>query len=581
MSLLTYLLKSAAPLPPASAPAPPVDIPGGMPTSIRPGLTLRDHQTKAVRRLVENDGKLIMAHGMGSGKTVSSIVGSEVLRATTGAKRVLVVTPSGLRKNYADAVTQFTTSRAYISKGPNDIDPAAVYNVISYDALRRDPVGVMQRSGADTLIVDEFHTLRNEQSETYGAAMQARRLAKNFIGLTASPINNHPEELASLLSLSENNPRLTRNDFKRKFVETVGQSPTFTGSERPLFGLKNPAGFAKAVFPKVDYMSTEDIPGNSMPRKDTKYVDVPMSSDQWRLYQLALDRLGPVSNYITRRDKNVTVGQAEQIFTQIGQARQLSNSVAMGRSDVTPEQSAERTPKLKRVLDDTAVHMKEHPDAQVVLYTNLIHGGVDSLTAGLRARGIDHALFIGKGTEVGPNKVTETSRQQGVDDFKAGKKKVIVISGAGAEGLDLKNATAFYSLDGHFNPERILQAEARARRLGGQAARAPADRVVDVRRYRSTAPWGDQPSAIGRFFGRKPERTVDAWVYDTAARKFETNSQFTTALRHANKYIRKETVTGTDGAPRVRYIYPSEATPAPGLLGRLMGAPPPPKLEAA
>ena len=67
-------------------------------------------------------------------------------------------------------------------------------------------------------------------------------------------------------------------------------------------------------------------------------------------------------------------------------------------------------------------------------------------------------------------------------------KRVIVISGAGAEGLDLKNATAFYALDGHFNPERILQAEVGARRLGGQSARPVEQRKVDVRRYQSTVP---------------------------------------------------------------------------------------------
>ena len=97
-------------------------------------------------------------------------------------------------------------------------------------------------------------------------------------------------------------------------------------------------------------------------------------------------------------------------------------------------------------------------------------GGVDVLVAGLRARGIDPAVFVGKGTTVDGNKVTGISRQQGIKDYMGGKKRVIVLSGAGAEGLDLKNSTAFYSLDGHFNPERIIQAEGAGKRLEGLLA---------------------------------------------------------------------------------------------------------------
>ena len=44
----------------------------------------------------------------------------------------------------------------------------------------------------------------------------------------------------------------------------------------------------------------------------------------------------------------------------------------------------------------------------------------------------------------------EKARQQDVDDYNAGKKKVILISSAGGEGLDLPNTTMVASLDGHW-----------------------------------------------------------------------------------------------------------------------------------
>ena len=181
---------------------------------------------------------------------------------------------------------------------------------------------------------------------------------------------------------------------------------------------------------------------------------------------------------------------------------------------------------------------------------------------------IPHALFIGAGTEMGDGrKVTTVSRTEGVQDFKAGKKRVIVLSGAGAEGLDLKNATAFYALDGHFNPERIMQAEARTVRLGGQAHRAPEKRVVDVRRFQSVVPESEKPGFFGKVIGRKAPRTTDEWMYDTAGRKFNTNREFLNVLHKPFKYIRKE----PDGKGGVRYIYAKK--PKKSLFTRIFGGP--------
>ena len=160
-----------------------------------------------------------------------------------------------------------------------------------------------------------------------------------------------------------------------------------------------------------------------MPRKDLKNVDVEMSPDQFKLYQLSLNKLGPLKERITRRDPNITVKDARNLFGQITQARQLANSIHTGRKNVTPKQSAALSPKVKRVLDDTVQHLQEKPDHKVVLYSNLVRGGVDVLSAGLRSRGIDHAVFVGKGTEIGGNKITGVVRQKGVQDYKKGKKK--------------------------------------------------------------------------------------------------------------------------------------------------------------
>ena len=537
------------------------------------------HQKKAIDRLFSNKGKMILAHEMGTGKTVTSIYGFEKLRHTGKAKKAIVVVPSGLRANFAkEGVEKFTNSTFQVvgsssekrldgryvrPGGEKDVD----YTILSYAQFRRDPKGFMERTGADTIIFDEFHKTRNETAGTFKAALEARPYAINVMGLTASMINNSPSEIASLLTITEGKRDMTPKQFKRRYMQTVGFSKGFSGGKKPIRDLKNVDELKARTQPKIDLVETKDLKGKTMPTKNLKNVDVPMSDEQYQLYQLALQRLGPIREHIVRRDPNITVREAQNIFTAIGQARQLANAVHMGRKDVNLKSSAKRSPKIKRVLDDAQQHLSEKDDNKVVLYSNLVRGGVDVLAAGLRARGIDHAVFVGKGTDIGGEKITSVVRQKGVQDFKDGKKKVIILSGAGAEGLNLKNSTAFFSLDGHFNPQRILQAEARARRLGGQEHRPVEQRAVDVRRYRSVVPDSAKPGLFGRMIGKKTEQTTDEWMYNVAGDKFRTQNKFYTHFKTPPKHLYKY----RDSNGKVRYVYPKKQKPK-GFFKRLFGS---------
>lgn len=550
-----------------------------------------EHQERAVKKLFNNRGKIILAHEMGTGKTVTSIYGFEKLRHRGKATKALVVVPSGLRSNYAEGGVEKFTESSYQVVGsstersskenyvrPNGIDPEKTYTIISYAMFRRDPTGYMKATGADTLIFDEFHKTRNESSSTFKAAAQARPFAKNFIGMTGSLINNHPAEIATLMSLSEMNREMTPAQFKRKFTQTIGFAKGFGGGKKKVIGLKNVPKLIEKTNPRLSYVSSDQLKGQTMPRKDTKNVFVPMSKEQYEYYQLALDRLGPIKERIVRRDPHVSVKGADQLFAQLSKARQISNAVHTARDDMTLAQSAGKSPKVKKVLDDAEKHLHGAEDGKVVIYSNLIRGGVDVLSAGLRERGIPHALFIGKGTEIHGKKVTSQTRQQGVKAFKGGKKRVIVVSGAGAEGLDLKNATAFYALDGHFNPERILQAEGRARRLGGQKHRPKEQRVVDVRRYQSVVPESARPGFFGKLIGRQAPRTTDEWMYGVAGSKHKATKDFYTAIKQAPKHIYKY----RDENGKLRYVYPKK--PKQGFFSKLLsfggtpsqGAPTPP-----
>lgn len=109
-----------------------------------------------------------------------------------------------------------------------------------------------------------------------------------------------------------------------------------------------------------------------------------------------------------------------------------------------------------------------------------------------------------------------------------GRKKVMIISGAGAEGLSLGDTTWEGVLDGHYNPERMKQMEARGIRAFGQKDRIEEDRYVDVNRYIST-----MPKKLGIF--KSQYKTPDEVIYEIANNKEKQNDMLYKLLNENNK----------------------------------------------
>lgn len=531
---------------------------------MREGFSPFPHQERFIKKLVQERG-IVAAHGTGTGKTFSSIAGFDRLHKSGKAKSALVVVPAGLKANYAEAIDQFSTY-GHQTVGPkgqknsvylDKIDGGKKFTIVSYSMFRRAPKFFMDSTGADTLIFDEFHKARNQRGKIYKAAASIRGRVNNFMGLTASPTNNDPVEMVPLINLAAGREVMSVREFNSKHRVRVARQRGFFGGDKYVESIVDVAAIKKRLGPKIDYVTSDDI-GKDMPPRTVETVKVPMSPDQKKVYEWTMKKVGPVAAYKIRNNLPVTQKEASHIFTMISQARQATNTLHPFKKGWTSERGASESPKVTKLLDDTMEHLGETPDGKVVLYSNLIKGGVDVLSAGLKARGVDHAVFVGKGRQIGDKKITEDVRNAGVADFKAGKKNVIILSSAGAEGLDFKNATMFQSLDSHFNPERIRQAEARARRLKGQRHRPEEKRMVKVKRYLATYP---KRGLLGRAFGKK-QQTTDEWIHGVALRKHRLNEK----LRGAFKQERLLPKPKPKSAPKPAPPAPKPLAPPPAVV---------------
>jgi len=471
--------------------------------------TLHGHQVDSVNFVRENDGRALLAHATGSGKTLSAIAAAEDLKSSGKAKNILVVTPASLKTNFVErGVKKFTDSTV----GP--VGAKVDYQLMSLEKFRKDPEEALKLSRADTLIVDEIHRAKDNTTKTYKALRETSKKVDNVIGLTGSFISNHPREVVPLMDIIYPKHEMgSTENFGKKYTRVQVSKRGFLSPQVRKVKLKNKPRLSGHLQGVLSYLGHEDL-RQDMPRLDMEDVHVPMSDQQHKLYQFSLRRLDPALRAKIRHGLPPNQSEAQHILGMIQKARQAANSVGT-HADIDPDEAAAITPKLRKVIDDVEDHLKETPDGQAVVFSNLVFGGARELQAGLKKRGLDPGVYTGEGALPG---VTRAKRNQDVKDFQDGKKKVMVVTPAGGEGLSFDNATFFAALDHHYNPERNWQAMARARRIGGQAHRPSDERELKVRRYYSDP----RPSMFSRIFRRK-EIGVDEWIQQIANEKDRLN----------------------------------------------------------
>ena len=479
---------------------------------------LKKHQESAADMAVKRDGNILLSHPVGSGKTLSSIGIFERLKEEGLANRALVVTPASLRTNYGEkGVQKFTNSKYRIYGNKQEIssdksgvfgepgDKGPEYGIVSYELFREDPEKYIKGHGADTVIFDEVHRIKNDDSKTFKALKESRDQFRNFIGMTGSIASNTPADVVPLIdAMTQGKHRLgSKASFENRFVTIDKQ-----GNK----GLTNKMLVRALLAPYVHHVTDEEIHESSdvpPPKKIINHIEVPLSDEHSEYYRYVIDQLDPVTKAKLRFGiSGIGKANMDAFFAKLLKSRQVANSIHMINPNISLEESAEKSSKVKKLLDDVEAHLKETPDAQVVVHSELIKGGIDVLEAGLKKRGIEFGKFLGKGQEG----ITEASRQTDVKDFNSGKKKVILLSSAGGEGIDLPNTTMVASLDGHWNPEKINQVEARGVRMGGLAHREEKDRKVIINRYIAKVPLAKVDTIKNLWMNVSPERIIERAV---------------------------------------------------------------------
>ena len=282
---------------------------------LRPGTELQPQQER-VKRKLDRTGGLLVYHGLGSGKTLTSIA------ATQGDKTDVVV-PAALRNNFAKEVKNYTTG----------YKP----HIMSYEkAIKSQPQG-------DALIIDEAHNLGHHDSKRSQILQQQAMGYKKRILLTGTPIRNHPAELAPLLRAVRGDKAVPVDPatFNERFIAEERHNPgffakLFKGAQPGVtYRMKNRGAFKDLVDGYVDYHapSTKGFPSVSH-----EVIDVPMNDEQKHYYDFVMGKASPAIRYKIRSGLPPSKQESKALNVFLNGARQVSNSsAAYGGSDVSPK----------------------------------------------------------------------------------------------------------------------------------------------------------------------------------------------------------------------------------------------------
>lgn len=419
---------------------------------------LKPHQSRVVEKIQKQKG-LVVAHGLGSGKTLTSIAAQHALGLPAD-----VVVPAALQANYLKERDKHIVGSS----------PEVVLSTLQMVSRRKST------GDNPMLIVDEAHRAR-EPGTSASQALRSSKADKRLL-LTASPFYNRPSDIAGLVNIAAGETVLPNDqtEFARKYISEHKIKPGFMGRLRGVNeGVKyqlNPrqaAGLKKVLNQWVDHHanSTEGFPDVS---RET--VAVPMGLKQRKYYDSIMGQAPAWVQYKVKMGLPPSKQESKQLNAFASAVRQISNSTrAFAPGDPSPEET-----KIDAAFTRLQGELKSNPNAKAIVYSNYLESGIKPYQERLEAASIPHGLFTGE--------MKKNERDQLVRDFNTNKKKVILLSSAGGEGLDLKGTRLVQMLEPHWNNEKLRQVEGRAIRYKSHDHLPPEDRNVRVESYIATKP---------------------------------------------------------------------------------------------
>lgn len=387
-------------------------------TSIREesksSISPKDHQ-EMVRSFLNSEESrgLVVFHGLGTGKTLTSIFAAETFLKDNKKAKVVIILSASVKNQFIEQVKSVAKR---FSK----------YEFYSRQEFVRLDSKSNSRSCSDNMIiVDEAHNVRNSDGKITKSIISCTDKAKKVLLLTATPLVNGVHEIGSMVRMLVPRSRipLKHNSFALEFGED---------------GLKKERRIRRLLKDKISfYVSESGMEG--FPSEEFHEVIVPMEERQCEIYDDVMR--GKFSEKLEKVISDPSAMSKALVFFQ--KPRQFCNIVKDGKTRYQPKIDALTSRIVK-------AHKK---GKKCIAYSQYIESGLDPIARVLKKNKIEFGVISGD--------TSKEDRIRFIKNYNSDKLKVLLLSRSAGEGLDLKETGEIHILEPHFHMASLYQVKGR------------------------------------------------------------------------------------------------------------------------
>ncbi len=383
-------------------------------------LSIKKHQLSVANHLVDNRG-VIVVHSVGTGKTLSAISTAQCLLIKQIVKHIIVITPTSLQQNFISQAKMYGLTQETLDDNYTFYTIQGIVNAIES--------GDVSNPSDSLVIIDEAHNLRTIGGSRFDSIYKYTKKAEKIMLLTATPLINYKHDIINLVSIVRGEKSISIDSFEH-MIDSVDP--------------KEFISYVSDVF--SFYIKDPTKPDPNFPRKKILEVFLPMDSDYYNTY-LGVEN-GQVNKIPDFKGKNIHV-----FYNGL---RRASNIID------------KKSPKVSWIIKK----IKSEPKAKFVIFSHFINMGIKPVMKWLDEHKIKYAHVTGD--------LNIQDRKEAVEKYNSSEVKVLFISKAGSEGLDLKNTTYIIIMEPAWNEGSIEQIIGRGVRYKSHESLPESKKIVTI-----------------------------------------------------------------------------------------------------
>ena len=391
-------------------------------------IQLKKHQLSVSNQLVKERG-VIAVHSVGTGKTLTAIATSQCLLNKGIVEHIIVITPTSLQKNFITQALQYGLTEKQLDSRYTFYTIQGISNAVEQ--------GKAISPNKSLIIIDEAHNLRTIGGSRFDSIFKYTKKADKVLLLTATPLINYSSDIVNLVALVRGEKPLSEDKFKSMIDD------------------KNKLEFKKYIKGIFNfYLRGTETPDPNFPSKKILEIFLPMDASYLKTYE-AIEQ-GQENKIPDFRGKNI------QVF--YNGLRRASNIIDTKSS------------KVEWIKEK----ISSDPESKYVIFSHFINMGIVPVMKWLNKVKIPYAHVTGD--------LSIEERSEAVIKYNTDKIKVLFISKAGSEGLDLKNTRHIIIMESGWNENSLEQIIGRGVRYKSHESLPKSKRNVLIHRLYTIKP---------------------------------------------------------------------------------------------